>query len=365
MSQPAGTINRIDSLDYLRGLAALGIMCYHMYLFTYGEADSSSVFAKIKIYGVSIFYVLSGLTLYLVSIKRFSFTKPVLKEFYIKRFFRIVPLLWMATALTMLVAFQPEYLGLKKLIANITIIPGAIKPETFIANGAWSIGDELFFYMLFPFLLLLVKINKWLFYGFTLLSLAILAYFSFKVLNPVVPLGQQWAAYVNPVGQMFYFAMGITLGVVERDMKKFGIWAVLAIVVVCGLIVSYPVTGEPVQLVTGYNRMVLSVLVVFLCFLFYKTDFDFLPEIGKRSLRFLGEVSFSVYLIHPIIYAVIKMTASSFFEANPMVLIGLTVVLSLVLSYFNYIYFEMFFIRKGKAISARFAGSPPVKPEKL
>ncbi|MEO6151356.1 MAG: acyltransferase, partial [Mucilaginibacter sp.] len=328
MSKPAGTINRIDSLDYLRGLAALGIMCYHMYLFTYGEADSSSVFAKIKIYGVSIFYVLSGLTLYLVSIKKFSFTKPVLKEFYIKRFFRIVPLLWMATALTMLVAFQPEFLGMKKLVANITIIPGAIKPETFIANGAWSIGDELFFYILFPFLLLLVKFNKWAFYSFTVVSLLLLTYFSFHRLNPALPLGQQWADYVNPLGQVFYFAIGITLGVVERDMKKFGWWAVVAIILVCSLIVIYPVTGEPIQLVTGHNRLILSALVVLLCFLFYKCDFDFLPEFGKRTLRFLGEVSFSLYLIHPIIYAVIKMTATSFFATNPVVLISLTVVLS-------------------------------------
>ncbi|RYZ97434.1 MAG: acyltransferase [Sphingobacteriaceae bacterium] len=356
MSKPAGTINRIDSLDYLRGLAALGIMCYHMYLFTYGEADSSSVFAKIKIYGVSIFYVLSGLTLYLVSIKKFSFTKPVLKEFYIKRFFRIVPLLWMATALTILVAFQPEFLGMKKLIANITIIPGAIKPETFIANGAWSIGDELFFYILFPFLLLMVKFNKWVFYGFTLLSLGILIYFSFHKLNSAIPLGQQWAAYVNPLGQMFYFAVGITLGVVERDMKKFGLWAVVAIVAVCALIVLYPVTGEPVQLVTGYNRLILSALVILLCFLFYKCDFDFLPEFGKRTLHFLGQVSFSLYLIHPIIYAVIKMTGATFFASNPLVHIGLTVALSLFLSYFNYIYFEMYFIRKGKTVAAKAAG---------
>ncbi|GAA4319361.1 acyltransferase [Mucilaginibacter gynuensis] len=345
-------INRIDSLDYLRGLAAFGIMIYHMHLFTYGEADASSVLAKIKIYGVAIFYVLSGLTLYMVHIRGFVFSKPVLVEFYIKRFFRIVPLLWMATALTLVIVY-PQMLSVKKIIANITIIPGAIKPETFIANGAWSIGDELFFYILFPFLIWMAKFKKGLFWGFVALSFLILIYFTFKVLDPNVYLGKQWAEYVNPLGQMFYFAAGIGLGAIERNMKKFGWPAVLGIVFLCSLITFYPVTGEPVQLVTGFNRLILSGYVIALCFLFYKCDFDFLPGFIKTILRTLGEISFSVYLIHPIIYGLIRFAAADYLSANPIIHIALTIAITLVLSFYSYTYFEKYFIRLGKSVSAK------------
>lgn len=348
-----GTINRIDSLDYLRGLAALGIMCYHMYLFTYGETDASSVLARIKIYGVIIFYVLSGLTLYKVYANNFTFNKPVLTDFYIKRFFRIVPLLWMASILTMVFNYEPTYFTLKKLIANITVVLGAFKPETFIAKGAWSIGDELFFYMLFPCLLWLVKFNKWLFWSFMGIALILLCYFTFYKLNPGIRLGEQWANYVNPLGHVFYFGAGIALGTIDGT-EKFGKWALVAILSVCALIVFYPVSnGDPVVLVTGYNRLILSAFVIVLCFLFYKCNFEFLPRIVKNALHTLGAISFSVYLIHPIIYAVLKSLLSVFSEPNTAVLISLTMVLTLVLSFYNYNYFEKYFIKRGKSFSLK------------
>ena len=89
MSQPLKPLaaNRIDSLDYLRGLAALGIMIYHMHLFTFGEVDSSTVLARVKIYDVSIFYVLSGLTLCVVHLNNFHFTKQGLRRILCKTLF--------------------------------------------------------------------------------------------------------------------------------------------------------------------------------------------------------------------------------------------------------------------------------------
>ncbi|WP_183562274.1 acyltransferase family protein [Mucilaginibacter sp. SP1R1] len=348
------TTGRINSLDYLRGLAAFGIMIYHLHLFTYGEVDSSDVLAKIKIYGVSIFYVLSGLTLYLVNIKSFAFTKSKLTVFYIKRFFRIVPLLWMATALTLIVSFSPDYLNYRKIIANITVLPGALKPETFIANGAWSIGDELFFYMLFPFLLWLAKANKWAFSAFALFSLLLLSYFSFYKIHANIPLGEQESAYVNPLGQMFYFVMGISLGIVERNLKNFGRWAIAAIIFLGAVIVFYPVTGNPAHLVTGFNRLILSACVILFCFLFYKCDFSFLPGIIKTGLTTLGEISFSVYLIHPIIYAIIKSITANSFISNPFILLPLNITVTLIVSYFNYVYFEKYFVRVGNSITAKY-----------
>lgn len=347
--------NRIDSLDYLRGLAALGIMLYHMHLFTFGEADSSTMLARVKIYDVSIFYVLSGLTLCVVHFNNFSFDKRGLREFYVKRFFRIVPLLWLATALTFIVAYSPEYLSVKKLVANILVIPGALKPETFIANGAWSIGDELFFYLTFPFIMVIGKFSKPLLLGFVTITFAVLAYFSYRKLDPAVPLGHQWATYVNPIGQLFYFAAGIGLGFIEKAMQKFGLWSVALIVVTFVIIAYYPASGEPIQLVTGTTHLVLTLLVTALCFLVYKTDFDFLPRFVQKTLTFLGEVSFSLYLIHPIVYHAIKNISDHFtLGLSPYMLIGTTITLTIILSYFSYQLFERYFIKMGKQVNKKF-----------
>ena len=261
-----------------------------------------------------------------------------------------MPLLWLATLLTFIVAYSPEYLSVKKLIANILVIPGAIKPETFIANGAWSIGDELFFYLLFPFMMYLGKLSRAWFFGFVGITFLILTYFSFHKLNAGEPLGKQWATYVNPIGQLFYFAAGIGIGYIEKGMQKFGSWSIAGIVVAFALIAFYPAAGEPIHLVTGVTRLVLSLFVTLLCFLVYKTNFDFLPDFIRKIFTFLGEVSFSLYLIHPIVYFGLKHVLGD----SPYVLVALTITLTIILSYFSYTYFEKRFIRMGKAVNNRF-----------
>ncbi len=80
------SVPRNDSLDYLRGLAAVGVMAYHLYLFTYGECDASDFIAKVKIYAFAIFYVLSGLTLCIANTKIYELSRQNLTVFYLKRF---------------------------------------------------------------------------------------------------------------------------------------------------------------------------------------------------------------------------------------------------------------------------------------
>ncbi|WP_367892016.1 acyltransferase family protein, partial [Rodentibacter pneumotropicus] len=57
--------NRISSLDYLRGLCSFSIMIYHYMLWTGYKVDANDFISRMGIYGVSIFYILSGLTLYI------------------------------------------------------------------------------------------------------------------------------------------------------------------------------------------------------------------------------------------------------------------------------------------------------------
>lgn len=159
MSVNTNQIKRNNSIDYLRGLAACGIVCYHMYLFNFGEADSSSILAKVKIYGVAIFYVISGLTLSIVYLGKLEFTKSSIGEFYFKRAVRVIPLLWLATILQILIESNRGWPPVKKLLSNVTVFYGSFKPSTFIVGGAWSIGNEILFYLLFPLLVWLIVKN--------------------------------------------------------------------------------------------------------------------------------------------------------------------------------------------------------------
>src|SRR4051812_42709272 len=91
---------RLPGLDYLRGLAAFGIMTYHYSSWTFGEQVASSFLGRVGIYGVAIFYILSGQTLSYIYSSKLQLVSVDLLTFFKKRFFRIFPLLWLATLLS-------------------------------------------------------------------------------------------------------------------------------------------------------------------------------------------------------------------------------------------------------------------------
>lgn len=61
--------NRVESLDYLRGLMALSVVIYHYISWSMSTGSSVDVIGsqfilgKLGIYAVSIFYILSGVSL--------------------------------------------------------------------------------------------------------------------------------------------------------------------------------------------------------------------------------------------------------------------------------------------------------------
>ena len=77
-------MRRFYNLDYLRGLAAFGIMVYHYRFWLTGEFSSDSFMGRVGLYGVSIFYVLSGLTLFLVYYEKMHFSKEAVLQFFKK-----------------------------------------------------------------------------------------------------------------------------------------------------------------------------------------------------------------------------------------------------------------------------------------
>lgn len=104
---------RISGLDSLRGIAALLIVFYHYLTWQKGVGfvgyGSSNFFGIFGVYGVSIFYVLSGMTLSLIYHQRILGRRSVL-DFFTKRFFRIFPLLWVVTIATLILNFHDHSL---------------------------------------------------------------------------------------------------------------------------------------------------------------------------------------------------------------------------------------------------------------
>lgn len=156
------TTEKFLGLDHLRTLAIIMVLVYHYRMFAHPEwVDKYGQFGWT---GVDLFFVLSG---FLISKQLFGqlkcLNKIYLKEFYIKRFFRIIP----PYALTLIL-----YFGFP-LFREREALPSFWKFITFTQNieldllrfgtfsHAWSLCIEEQFYFLFPlFLLLFVKFQK-------------------------------------------------------------------------------------------------------------------------------------------------------------------------------------------------------------
>jgi exopolysaccharide production protein ExoZ len=133
---------RNEPLDWLRGLLAAAIMLYHLV--------ASSLLGRLGVYGVSMFFVLSGLSIALVY-HRFIIDGATAGRFFVRRVFRIWPLLWLAViAVAVARALQGREVNWSQIALNLTTLFGFISPSDYINTGAWSIGNEMVYYALTP-----------------------------------------------------------------------------------------------------------------------------------------------------------------------------------------------------------------------
>jgi peptidoglycan/LPS O-acetylase OafA/YrhL len=350
---------RIASLDYLRGLAALGIMIYHLSTWTWGSYDSGSFLGRLGIYGVALFYVLSGLTLFHVYHQRLQWSRLGLKTFFLKRIYRIYPLLWLTTALAILQS--GGFPNLFDLLLNLTGLFGFVKWYTYFSAGVWSIGNELVFYSLFPIFIYSARRSGWTLGAVVTVLLGLYLYFAWFGLDSNEGLAQQWRMYINPLNQAFLFVGGFVVGHLSQHWNAprwlLGILFGLGL----GIFLFYPVEGDAIALVTGAARMAFTASCLLLCLSLYKWQGE-LTGIPHRILATLGELSYSVYLLHPLVW---REVIEAFRKADPdlgfspwtpwLVSAALTLGLSAVV----YHYFERRFMERGNRRIAALRQSVP------
>ncbi len=310
----SASIQRIKSLDYLRGLLAVSIMVYHYASWSGLKLDAGTVLGRLGIYAVSTFFILSGLSLGLAYRGRLQSWADFC-IFLIKRVFRIFPLFWLAVSLA--IGLQVTY-SLKtgqsfdfegwRIFLNYSLLFGFINPSAYLTTGAWSIGNEMVFYATFPLLLILFEKCRSMFFVVLLITVALGAYFAFVLLDTGTSLAQQWHLYINPFNQILLFVVGISLThlplTVSAGSQRQGAFILILAVAAFVLV---PATGDQIVLVTGLPRFIFIGLCVMFVLGAYMTHLNL--RFGEKFLSFIGESSYSIYLLHPIIGTVVVSAA--------------------------------------------------------
>ncbi|MGH7202892.1 MAG: acyltransferase family protein, partial [Candidatus Levyibacteriota bacterium] len=158
-------LTRYAYIDSLRGLAIIGVLLAHVSHYsnlTYPSWLQNITAIDVGPRGVQLFYIVSAFTLCLSLSNRKNIEKHVLKNFYIRRFFRIAPLFYLAILYYLwqqnFWSGNPQHFSLLNILSTFTFTNG-FSPYWInnIVFGGWSIAVETAFYLLFPLLFYKIK----------------------------------------------------------------------------------------------------------------------------------------------------------------------------------------------------------------
>jgi exopolysaccharide production protein ExoZ len=280
----------LRSIQYLRAFAALSVVLFHSLQWARIDFDIGAA-------GVDVFFVISGYVMWR-STEGQSLT-PL--EFMRRRVIRVVPLYWTATlALAVSAAAWPAR------FPEIDPQPGHVLqslaflqhrnpqglPFPVLAPG-WTLNYEAAFYCLFAASLLLPHSQRLTGLSFGLLAVGLYGFF-----HPPA-----YEMLANPL--MLEFLAGVLLGRAAsmgfRPGRELS-WALLAAALFWyGLLMATRAEWDLWRpLFWGFPALLLVAGLTSL------EDTRALPEI--RPLRALGDASYSLYLLHPLIIGAVAVT---------------------------------------------------------
>jgi peptidoglycan/LPS O-acetylase OafA/YrhL len=133
---------RLQYLDVSRFFAIIGVIGVHV-----GHASINnsiiSPLTEFGRFGVQLFFVISGATVFLTYEYYRNTKENYLVIFYIKRFFRITPLF-------ILMALYYSWKINESFIVSILPWSGLNPYNYNNIEGGWSIWNEMYFYLIFP-----------------------------------------------------------------------------------------------------------------------------------------------------------------------------------------------------------------------
>lgn len=284
---------RVNSIDYLRGALALSVMFYHYASWGLGSQGAETILGRLGIYAVASFYVVSGISLYLVY-SATTWNTISTAEFAKKRALRIYPLYILATLIA--IAISSQQVDIVKLMGNLLIIFGFYAPNGHIPLGGWSVGNEIVFYVMFPLMMIMMR-NTLTLAVLALGGLALHAYFAFSVIDPEQSISSQNHHYMNPLNQVFFFIGGLFIGKFFSPGKGSRTTIIAFLLFGLALFISWPAFGDRIELISGWTRVAMTSACLFVCLAVFMSNWDAAGWLG-RALKVIGDTSYSTYLLH-------------------------------------------------------------------
>ncbi|MEA5123235.1 acyltransferase family protein [Xanthomonas floridensis] len=356
------TNNRLVFLDALRGLAALYVLLFHVMAMPTPTISPGHVLTPVLMAGgsgVALFFVISAFSL-CYTMPRHAATGRPLASFYLYRFFRIAPLFYCWLAFSLYRDGRGSHAGhdWAEIAANLTFTFNFVRGwEDGIVWASWAIGVEMLFYAVFPLLFLAVR---------TMRDASVLALCAITAAGMAAAglLGEAGTALIGNYGLLRHFpvfAIGLSTFFAYRKLsettpvtaKHWG--AVLIAVGSVGL--AGTITLLALAMIGPTTCWIASGLMYALLLVGMSQSPP--PLVVNPATAFLGKISYSVYLGHPVVIAILAPLFRRIQDATPSPTIAyagcavLTLLVTLPMAALTYRFIEAPAIALGKRLGPK------------
>ena len=266
-------------------------------IFTCRRARRNFAGRTLAFAGVQLFYMLSAFTL-LFSMDHARQEQHPLRNFYLRRLFRIAPLFYVAIALHAVQLHVLHFASIPwpRVLLGVLFLNG-LSPEAIntVTPGGWSIAVEMTFYLILPFLYMHLRTV-----GRCLLASTVSAVTFWQLsvfLNHAHP-GEMWTEYLTtfwfPV-EFPVFLLG--MGVYACWKSFLQPWKASATPVQRQTMSAVLLVLMPLPLLTPVVPQLYTASVAAFCLILAASLWSWRP-LENRLVIMMGRVSFSLYLLH-------------------------------------------------------------------
>ncbi len=317
----------LPQLTWLRGIAALFVLFSHINR-TNEISYAGETYQGFRLihwldlgsFGVALFFTLSGCTLYITSSKISFNTTTDWLHFLHKRFFRIWPVFALAVFVYIIaglilhnhlspyketwIGYQfVETYGPKDIVNYLLMIFNFTGPAGLFNNAFWSIPVEFQYYLTLPILIILL--NK--FGPLSLFAMAAIGHLLYKADFDTIDSTLVFRLF-------FTFSLGVCAGYLCKNYSfRIPSWLSLTLLFISIVFVYHFKIGNFSNYPMPSEWIVYGLISVF-CVLITAMTVIKLPRKLAAILSFYGEISYSLYLFHNLVLALIAVTFVSNYD---------------------------------------------------
>ena len=361
------------NLNGLRFIAALMVIIHHIEQFKsiYGLPNNFSS-TTIQIFGelgVILFFVLSGFLITYLLLEEESQTGTILiRNFYVRRVLRIWPLYFLIVIVALLVLpnipifVLPGYDRAEiysdlpgKIFLYLFFLPNLVSPLFGVvpyASLTWSIGTEEQFYLTWPVLLKHIKKYRLLLMFLIVFGYLFFARALYSSRTDFLPFKYEisalWSTFnIDCMAIGGFFAM--LLHTRSQLLKSFQNKYLFYLALVLASVMIYQGIYFPILTFHGVKFEYLFKEFYALWFgiiiLNFASNKEILISLESRIIRYLGKISYGLYMYHPICIALVLNALLPFKQTSDFMLYPLSLSATIMVAGLSYKYFESYFLK--------------------